>query len=353
MVRWVLPALALLAVHVSGAVAAPPPAGPMHAPAPTPAPMRTIVRIGGPTGDEIWSRIRGQTIDLDVALVRVADAAEPALSGQLDAATRLARAHRARVVVWLRPLPDQPGLAVHVVEPAADRLFVRRVPQREPGLAARSATIEAAALVVRSALRALAAGTPIGVSARTLVAAEERAHAPPSRWHLAARWQAALDGARRAGHHGLAARVGFGRGSWQAHATLATHPRVTIADERAALRVARHDATVGMSWGWRAGGLRIAAALDAGVAVYTRATDPLDDGVAAAAPSLVPALCIRPGARVHLPVLAAGLFVELEAAADVLLGAPEFVYQRDGLLEPHTRLWPVQPRASLGLMWEF
>lgn len=348
MLRWVL--LALLAVHVPGAMAAPP-AEPV--PATTPAPMRTIVRVGGPAAGEIWSRIRGQTVDLDITLVRVADAGEPALSAQLDAASRLARAHQARVVVWLRPLPDQPGLAVHVVEPGADRLFVRRVPQGEPGLAARSATIEAAALVVRSALGALAAGTPIGVPARALVAEEERAHPPPARWHLAARWQAALDGARRTGHHGLAARAGFGRGPWQVHASLATHPPVTIADQRAALRVGRHDATLGLSWGWSARGLRVAAVLDAGVAVYTRATDPLDDTVVAAAPARIPALCIRPGARVHLPVLAGGLFVEIEAAADVLLGAPEFVYEGDGGPELHTRLRPVQPRASLGLMWEF
>lgn len=344
-----LPAL-LIALHAL-AIAAPARAEP----------MRTIVRLApapGEDGDELWARVRGQTSDLDVVLIRVDDDGEPALTHQLQAASRLAVAHDARAVVWLRPLPGQPGVVVYVAEPDADRVFVRHVPQREPGLAARSATAEAAALVVRSALRALAAGTPIGVPARSLVA--EQAPGPPSspmssplglRWHLAAHWQAAADGAQRLGHHGAALRVGLGRGAWQVHATVATHPAATLADDRARLRVARHGAGLGLAWLQDAAALRLGAALDVSALLYTRTTAAAAPGVVAAAPAYLPALAISPGVHVRVPLGMRALSLELAVAADVLVGAPEFVYRRAGATEVHTRLWPVQPRASLGLIW--
>lgn len=327
--------------------------------------MRTIVRLApapgtdgakgdeGDEDDEIWERMRGQTSDLDLVLIRMDDDGEPRLALQLQAASRLAVAHDARAVVWLRPMPAQPGLVVYVAEPDADRVFVRHVPQREPGLAARSATAEAAALVVRSALRALAAGTPIGVPARALVIAEQAtAPSPALRWHLAAHWQAAADGARRLGHHGAALRVGLGRGAWQVHAAVATHPAVTLVDDRARLRVARHGAGLGVAWSRDAAALRLGVALDASALLYTRTTEPAAPGVVAAAPAYLPALAISPGVHVRVPLGARALSLELAIAADVVVGAPEFVYRRADATERHTRLRPVQPRASLGLRWQ-
>lgn len=226
------------------------------------------------------------------------------------------------------------------------------MPQREPGLAARSATAEATALVVRSALRALAAGAPIGVPTRSLVIAEEApAPSPALRWHLAAHWQAAADGAQRLGHHGASVRVGLGRGAWQVHATVATHPAATLVDERARLRVARHGAGLGLAWLGHAAALRLGAALDVGALLYTRTTTPVAPGVVAAAPAYLPALAISPGVHVRVPLGARALSLELAFAADVRVGAPEFVYRRACAAERHTRLWPVQPRASLGLLW--
>jgi hypothetical protein len=321
-------------------------------------PMRTIVRLSdapGQDSDELWARMHGQTSDLDVVMIRMADAGEPSLAQQIEAASRLARVYDVRAVVWLRPLPGQPGVAVYVAEPAAERVFVRQVPQREAGLAARSATAEAAALVVRSCLRALAAGTPIGVPAAELVRAEQHAQTSPgerTRWLLAAHWQAAADGAQRLGHHGLAGRAGLHRGAWHVHATLATHPAVTLIDERARLVVARHGAGLGLGRSFSAGALRIDGTLDATATLYTRATEPVAPDVVAAAPGRILALAVTPGLRVRAPVGLPGLFLELGVAADVLLGAPEFVYQRAGASERHTRLWPVQPRASLGLAWQ-
>lgn len=338
-----LPAL-LIAVHAL-AIAAPARAEP----------MRTIVRLApapGEDGDELWERMRGQTSDLEVVLIRMDDDGEPALTHQLQAASRLAVAHDARAVIWLRPLPAQPGVIVYVAEPDADRVFVRHVPQREPGLAARSATAEATALVVRSALRALAAGAPIGVPTRSLVIAEQAPRPPTAlRWHLAAHWQAAADGAQRLGHHGASVRAGLGRGTWQVHATVATHPAATLVDDRARLRVARHGAGLGLAWLGHAAALRLGAALDVGALLYTRTTTPVAPGVVAAAPAYLPALAISPGVHVRVPLGARALSLELAVAADVLVGAPEFVYRRAGAAERHTRLWPVQPRASLGLLW--
>ena len=321
-------------------------------------PMRTIVRLveaAGQDSDELWSRMHGQISDLDLVIIRMADRGEASLTEQLQAAARLARAYDVRAVVWLRPLPDQPGLAVYVAEPAAERVFVRHVPQREAGLAARSATAEAAALVVRSSLRALAAGTPIGVPAAELVRAEQRAQTSPRQrtpWLLAVRWQATADGAQRPGHHGLAARAGLDRGAWHVHASVATHPAVTLVDDRARLRVARHGAGLGLARRWQIGALRLDLGLDATALLYTRATEPVAPDVVATAPGRIPALALGPGLRLRLPAGLPGLFIELGAGADALLGAPEFVYQRAGAGERHTRLRTVQPHAGLGLAWQ-
>jgi hypothetical protein len=345
MARSLLPALLALAAVLAAAPA-------------SAEPMRAIVRLvdaPGSDSDELWSRMHGQTSDLEVVIIRMADQGELSLADQIQAASRLARAYDVRAVVWLRPLPDQPGVAVYVAEPAAERVFVRHVPQREPGLAARSATAEAAALVVRSSLRALAQGTPIGVPAAALVRAEQRAQTSPderTRWLLAVHWQAAADGAQRLGHHGVAGRAGLDLGAWHVHATVATHPAVTLIDERARLVVARHGAGLGLARRWRAGALRIDAGLDVAAILYTRATEPVTPDVVAAAPGRIPALAFAPGLRLRVPAGLPGLFLELGAAADVLLGAPEFVYQRAGASERHTRLRPVQPRASLGLAWQ-
>lgn len=327
--------------------------------------LRTLVRLRATpaqadSSEELWSRLRGQTNDLAVVLVRVDDTGEATLSEQLAAAETLAAAHQARVVVWLRPLPSGPGLLVHVAEPAADRLFVREVPQREAGPAARSATLEAAALVVRSALRALAAGTAIGVPAQALAAAQSPPPPPPTHtWQLAAGAVGTWDGAPARGHLGAWTRLGWGTDTWRAHAQLDAHLPAEVADQRVRLTLNRFAAALGGSYSAAAGPLRAAATLDLGAVLFTRQSARLSDADTAletTAPARTAALLIRPGARLQVPLIPhrPRLAFELALAAEALLGAPRFVYQdAEGTQLAHTALWPVQASARAGLVLSF
>lgn len=409
------------------------------APARAEAPMRAVVRV--PEAEPaLWARVRGQSSDLDVTLTRVRDAGEPALADQLEVAARLARAHQARVVVWFRPLPGRRGVIVYVAEPGADTVFVRRLPQGKGSVAARSATAEAAALVVRSALRALAAGGRIGVASRQAVdeamtetmtetrhsdrhavrqppgpsadaadaaddadaaaddddeaddadddddeadadtpqvpvppapaaaaraasAAGASAPGQPVLWHLAVHWQAAVDGHSSAGHHGVAAHLGVGSRRWHVDAMVATHPAASSSDDLTTIRLTRHRLGLGIGRTWALGrghgrdgdqghGLAITAEVSAGVVVFARATEALSPEVMATAPGRVLSWAVSPGARLRVPVhrLAPGLFIEVLAAADVLLAVPELGYDRDGQFVARDRLYPVQPRIGLGLL---
>jgi len=117
-------------------------------------------------------RARGQLADLAVELLEVATAGlEPALADQMQAARDLAAAHDAAVVVWLdwpAASADRAEAVVFVADPAASALLVREVyPEASPSDAGddgatatfsggpRSGVVEGAAIVIRTALRAV------------------------------------------------------------------------------------------------------------------------------------------------------------------------------------------------------
>ena len=125
------------------------------------APLRVLI-LGGADADDVVARVEGQVADLPVTLARGPALAEASdLAAQLAAARAHARAHAADAVVWFAR--DDDGWTVSVADPAGGRLLVRRVDAAAGALSA-SAALEAAALVVRTAVRGLAAGGEIGVA---------------------------------------------------------------------------------------------------------------------------------------------------------------------------------------------
>ena len=122
------------------------------------APLRVLI-LADDDDDEVVARIEGQVADLPVALARGAALDDAgALASQLATAQARARAQAADAVVWF--VRDGDGWIVHVADPAAGRLLVRRVDSGAGAMSA-SAALESAALMVRTALRGLAAGGEI------------------------------------------------------------------------------------------------------------------------------------------------------------------------------------------------
>lgn len=313
-------------------------------------PLRAVIRIDGAANQELWSRIAGQTVDLDAELIAVHGAVEAGLDAELDAACALADEHDARVVVWFRQLPGQ-SLIVYVAEPRADTVFVRSMGNDgERGPAVRSATLEAAALVVRSALRALAAGGTIGITTAQVRAEEEP---PLLRWHMGVGAQVVGDGASQGGHYGLAARVGASRGQLRVHAELSSYPAITSSDALTSISVARHGAGLAAGYVTSADARRgpvLAIELGAGALLYQRSTVAFSPDVVPREPASSYAVVISPGARMLLPLGRRGHMLEAVLAADVVLGAPHFGYQENDRFVLRNALWPLQPRLGIGLV---
>src|SRR4051812_15579101 len=162
-----------------------------------------VVRAGSRDAT-IVTRLRGQLADLEGVTVTVDDGAvEPTLEGQLAAAERIG----ARVVVWF--IPRGKTLAVAIATPRDHRLFVREIPQ-----SSESATAEAAAITVRTAVRAIALGGTIGIEVAPVAPPAPEPVPPPvvrveASTTIAASlgWQLAFDGGADRGAHALVQRT--------------------------------------------------------------------------------------------------------------------------------------------------
>ncbi len=135
-----------------------------------------LVRIAEPDDRLLLERVRGQTNDLEIELYTDASTPlEPTLAEQLDTARALSERQETRAVVWF--VREGEALSVLVAEPGQGRVLVRRL-ERQGGRLGQSAQQEAAALVVRTAMRALAAGGEIGVAEREVAEARPPPAAP-------------------------------------------------------------------------------------------------------------------------------------------------------------------------------
>lgn len=327
-----------------------------------------VVRVVSPADEELLERVRGQTIDLPVELrvdrtAIITSGAEPPLEEQLAAARALAASHGARIVVWFRSDPDSSHTTVFIAEPAADRVLMRRIDHggdAAPALA-RSAAFEAAALVVRSSIKALAAGGRIGVETRARPAppppppVPELPPAPRASVFAVAAlgWTGALTDAELRGHNAVAGRIGLGRDNVQLAIDAAFGAEVAYRDDRTVVHLARHRLGVDAEYA-RALGVRstLSAALGAGAVWFERATDTLDAGVMA-----------TPATRTLVPIASASLrwryrpsrapiALELSAGVEASARVAHFGYQLDGGFVERTTMWPVAPRLGLALFVE-
>ncbi|NOK19132.1 hypothetical protein HMI50_19160, partial [Corallococcus carmarthensis] len=123
---------------------------------------RAVARVASPEDRALLERVRGQSSDLPVVLEADAGAAmEASPGGAWREAERMALRQDARAVLWFTR--EGVELRVSVAAPRTGHLFVRaaRV-EGTPETLTWSVGAEALALTVRSALRAVEAGEPLG-----------------------------------------------------------------------------------------------------------------------------------------------------------------------------------------------
>ncbi len=324
-----------------------------------------VLLVADDRDEALVTRVEGQVADLDVTLERerMAMPASP-LPVQLVTARRLARSHDADVVVWF--LRDESEVIVHVTNRAGDRVLVRRVEASDGAMSA-SAAIESAAVIVRTAVRGLAAGGEIGVAVAkedpepakaraTATADEDFGGVRPLRPSATVGWSGVLDGASDTGHHGVSARLGVAGGPWRFAIAMTHRPAVVMESPMATIDVERQ--TLGVVLGLDvAGGAqlrrvarwRVGAEIDFAMTRFARTTtatgatiDPTDDR-ATWTPTATPA--IRVARR-----LARGAWIELSLGADLVARAPEFGIATPSGFTTIGRLWPVEPNAGLGVV---
>ena len=328
-------------------------------------PLRVVVVEAEPRDAEVARRLRGQTSDLDVELVTVHAPAPESEVGGAEAA-RLAEAEGARVVIWFEHAADV--IVVHVVDPRTRSELLRDVTSAGSGAAAESARAEAAALVARGALRALARGGRIGVGSppgtREPEVPPDAPEPPPPdpipdgpdievhggrpALRVTVGWQTAFDAETPTGQHGLDVRLGLGRGAWHvALGALAGLP-ARLEDDAVAIEVARHGLLVAGGFERRGRRLRLGLGAALGVIAFFRSSAALSAEVSATPSQTTPVFFVRPEATASLR-LGGGLWLQLTGAADVLLPRPDFGYQIAGSFASRHRFWPVEPRVGLAL----
>lgn len=222
-----------------------------------------VVRSTWSEDAALIERVRGQTSDLEVRLVtRESSVIEASLAEQLQAARTLAAETSARVVVWFARAAER--LDVIVADVQADRVLVRSLSLAE-GPGASSARDEAAALVVRSALRASLHGDALGEPEAALVPmapaptpepapAEPAAPtvqpkptpAPPlqARVRAALAAEGALDGATERGRYALSLSLSYTRGRLELGLAGGYGFRSEVARELARLSQTEHTVSV-------------------------------------------------------------------------------------------------------------
>ena len=347
-------------------------------------PLRVVVRTTSAAERAFLDRLRGQTSDLDVVILEVEAAAlEPSLPQRLATAERLAEAHDAKAVVWLDVSGASSGgrMLVCVAQPLRGRLLVRSLALGRTH-AAGTWALETAALVVRSALKALSQGAVIGIArseavldaAGSPVAAPAPASrtiapspAPPATlagapsppagaivpWGLSAGWRMALDGYGRYGAQGGALEGWLGVRKVEVYLVIGGTVAERVEDEVAEIRLSRLTAAAGVAAPLHLGrGLSLRGGAHIGAAFFWRTAAPLADYVRATPSKLTPALLV--GAELQLvwaPARLRGVRPFVGAGVDVVPGAPTLAYTEGEQPIGARQLWICQPVVAIGVMF--
>jgi hypothetical protein len=322
--------------------------------------LRVVLRLASEADHRVLERVRGQASDLPVALMPIETTPlEATLGEQVAVADRLAAGHQADIVIWFAHDP-MARIVVHVSQMTTRNVLVRATSAgradgaaaaRGPSLA-QSPALEAAGLVVRTALMALVEGGRIGVSRD-----EISGNGPLNRWRAAHRlavgFIAVRDGITPRGQQGLAGTFGLQGERLAVEINVSSTLPAPVSDELATVALSRATLSIGGAFRQPLGAhVSVAAGLEVGAAVVFRSTTPRDPRVVATPASRRISPFFSPLVRLSVTpgwMGIAGLGPALGVGADYLPGLPALTYRRDGALEHARRPSRLQPRVMVGL----
>ncbi|WAS88488.1 MULTISPECIES: hypothetical protein [unclassified Corallococcus] len=326
---------------------------------------RAVARVATAEDRALLERVRGQSSDLPVVLEPEAGPSmDSGSDGAWREAERLASRKDARAVLWFTRAGVE--LRVSVAAPRTGHLFVRsaRV-EGAPETLTWSVGAEALALAVRSALRAVDAGEPLGevvappppppvVVAPPPPAAPapvvEAPVAPADGAFIQVGVHAALDGYHPWGQQGLSVGAGWaGRVPRLRAQVLAALP-VHLQDAYADIRLMQGSALVWADVPFvKAGAWEGTVGLGAGVAGFWRRTEARASEVEPTPSRMLAAFVVGPAVRVAWrwgPALA----LEAALSGEVLLGRPRLGYAVDGAFMLREDGASVRPRLEVGMV---
>jgi hypothetical protein len=351
-------------------------------------PYRTVIQVTSDVDRALFSRIQGQTSDLEVELIRVViPELDFSLEKQIEKADKLSRAYEAQSVIWFEityasewNLPEE--ITIYISEEKSQKLFVRTVrtnregPQdsarphknNRPLSSISNASLEAAALVVRTALRgpsmvsrkaqstAQGRGPSEGTTSTSKIPLPKGANLD---WTLTGGWQIVWDRASSVGHQGAALSV---HALWQRFDfafTMTAAPAQTIDDSRAKIQLGRYTASLSgaIRYGWRES-IFATMGLHTGVAFFHRITKTPSTAVLPTSAHISPSFLLSPeiiAGWTPLTLLAGRLGLLLQLACDVVPGAPTFGFANlmGEQLSPAHKTWKIQPRLGLAIQFVF
>lgn len=338
--------------------------------------LRGLFRVTGPDDRALLERVRGQASDLAVTLeVEETPDLPPNLRDQLAEAQTLAAGHEARVVIWARRTAE--FVEIVVADLALDRVLVRALADASSA-DERSARDEAAALVVRSALKASLAGVALGSSPKELLPVaepapvvdtpKEPAPVPPEpaprptprkeRWLAALGGLAGGDGVGGAGRYAVSARVGWFGSRWELGLRGGYGFGVETRVELARLTLAQHrlEAYVEVVPLVRET-VRLGLLAGAGARLFSLHVDSTEDSLSGESGRKVLVSVSALAALRVLPTWSrwqggrAG--IELSAGLDVLPRALELGYRDEERFVVAETLWRVQPVGAVEVVLVF
>lgn len=330
---------------------------------------KVVLWLQGRDDAALKTRIEGQTADLTVALIPIArDGQKLSSRERLAAAGGMLMETGARALLYWEPSP-RGGRRLRVL--SGDRVFSRELggePAEEP---ARSATLESAAVIVRTVLRTLLAGEQAGVSLSEAVTESEAEAAPapapapsavepdrPTRRPgvlVSLGWQGAFDGHSPPGQHALSLSMGLTVSRLLIRLWAQGGLPVGIEDGLSRISLSRQGFSLGLLGALvKRERLRLHGGALAGLCGYYRTTDTVAPGYEATPPRFIPALCVTPRIDLWLrPARRVPLYVEIWAGVELVPGRPRLGYDEGGAFSPMGGPWPVQPALGLSLLYLF
>ena len=313
---------------------------------------KVLIWVESAQDQALVERVRGQVSDLELTLVPV-ETKPVAVAGP------------GVVLVWFtRPDPDADVVVIHAARGAQSRVWQREIGgggAPAPGGGLSSSTQEAAALVVREALRDMiraeppAPEPPVQPKSRTPapVAAPVVAPQLPARSLASFRaellWRVTLDGVSPFRRQGPEFRLGATYRALELSLFAGSSLPVAEHDQLGELRLLRQAVGVRGGHEWRLSHtLALDVGLRGGLVSYARSTVQLAPGVTPNADRVSVSALFGPELRLGWAPWFGPLELTLAGGVDVVPGAPRIGYQVDGRFEPSFTFWQLQPIVGIG-----